>query len=134
MFCLMPRLLRAALAFVAVTPLAYSAVTVEGLEDRSTVTGQVRFRVLEDPAGEWSGKLDGIAVPIGEWIEVATAGYHELYLEPIATASSEPPSLIRFVVRDPVRGSSETGLAPWTPPAPVPAHPEALGCLPAATN
>ncbi len=108
---------------------AHSGVAVEGLGDCTTVSGQAIFRIVEDAPGEWAARLDDAPVATGNWIEESTPGYHELRLQPIATGSSETPILVRFVVRDPARGSSETGLAPWTPPPPIPAHPEALAAL-----
>lgn len=122
-------LLPAALAWGLVTPpTALAQITVAGLTDRTVYTDQVSFTVVPEIGFAYAAALDRAAIPVGEPVVVATPDYHELEVVRTNTDTGAVETRrLQFVVRAAERGSTEIGLAPFTPPPPIPAPPEALG-------
>jgi hypothetical protein len=76
----------------------------------------------------YAATLDQATIPVGEVTVVAAPDYHELEVVRTNTSTGTVETRrLQFVVRASERGSTEIGLAPFTPPPPIPAPPDALG-------
>jgi len=96
---------------------AWSAVTITGVVDRTKYDTSITFTVTADPnAVTTTATLDGSGTAVGSAVVVNSFGYHELYAESRSGAGTLLDSrLVRFIVRNPARGSSEDGIPSFTP-------------------
>lgn len=108
--------MRALLALVCLPGVAAAAITVNGVADQSYYTDSASFTVVADAGFEFAATLDGVGVPAGSPVAVGKAGFHLLQVSktPAGGGTAETREL-RFIVRASERGSSESGLPPWTP-------------------
>lgn len=115
---------------VAAAPADIDSIPVEGIENRGIYGDPVRLRVPVEPGFTYDCRLDGQAIPAGDWIEVGDYNYHELRVRRTRLADGEIAEELRaFVVYFKWRGTAEVGLPIWTPPPVIPSAPEELsGC------
>lgn len=107
-----------------------AAIEIEGLTDRAVLTDRARFRVVPAAGATDAITLDDRPLDPAEAarsVEIDAPDFHELRVRRTASpGGAVEERSVRFVVRASERGSTETGLPPWTPPAPVPASPAEL--------
>jgi hypothetical protein len=99
-------------------PLSLSAaITITGVADKGKYDASVTFTVTADPAAvTTTATLDGLATAVGSAVLVNSFGYHELMAESRnGTGGLVDSRLVRFIVRDPIRGNTEDGIPPFTP-------------------
>ncbi len=108
-----------------------ASIQVEGLKDREIFTGKKRFRIPLSEGYRQKATLNGKPVPPRLWIPVTEAGYYELRItrRPLGGTNGveAEQKTVRFVLEDPERGGSETGLRPWTPRHLIDSPPAAMG-------
>ena len=91
-------------------------ITVEGVQDRQVVAGQVVLRIPVTAGYTYTCDLNGAPLNAGAWVTVNQPDFYELQVRRAATASGAVESLVvRFIVKAGERGDTEWGLPPWTP-------------------
>lgn len=104
------------LAALAASSLAQTALTIEGVADKTVYKDRVTFRVPAWDGYDYDVRLNGEAVPTDVGCLVDTVDYHELAVRRTTlTTGAQTNRLIRFIVRASARGNTEWGLPPWTP-------------------
>jgi hypothetical protein len=111
-----PRLLHL-LPAIALAPAAHAAIGISGVADKTKYSNSVTFTVSADPAAAvTSATLDGAPVAVGSGVTVTSVRYHELKVESRDAADVLLDSeIVRFIVTNPARGSSEDGIPTFTP-------------------
>lgn len=125
--------MRAFLFALLAASAAQAAITVSppSLTDRSYHTGSITFTVDNPEGFVTAAVLDGESVPAGAPWTVNRFGYHELRVTQAPEGGGAEETLrIRFIVKDPSRGTSNTypdaGLDSWVPLPAVDAPADAI--------
>jgi hypothetical protein len=94
-----------------------AVITISGVVDKTKYDASVTFTVTADPSAvTTTATLDGSSTAVGSPVGVTSFGYHELKAESRnGTGGLVDSKLVRFIVRDPVRGNTEDGIPPFTP-------------------
>ena len=101
------------LLFLAGTLPIGAAISVSGITDESNYTGERSFTV-DDPAGfTTTATLNGTGIAVGTPVAVSEAGFYELAVTETSGAGTSEETFL-FNIREPGRGSSETGLPAFT--------------------
>ncbi|MGI9244292.1 MAG: hypothetical protein ACR2RV_26065 [Verrucomicrobiales bacterium] len=92
-----------------------AAISVSGISDESNYTGSRSFTVA-DPAGfVTTATLNGDPAPVGESVGVERSGFYELVVTETPEGGGAPDvESFLFNIREPGRGSTETGLPAFT--------------------
>jgi hypothetical protein len=119
---LLPLLASLALSFP--TP---AEITVNGISDETTRDNRATFNVPSEVGFTIVATLDGNPIALDTQIEITEAGYYELSVSKTNDRDlTEESELIKFIVIDRSRGSSERGLKTWTPYPTIDSAPEAF--------
>lgn len=95
---------------------AHAQLTVNGIADRAIYNDQATFTVPAQAGYDYDVRLDDEPLPANVAVTVTNVEYHELQVFRTNQLSQEVADrLIRFIVRDSARGSTEDGIPPWTP-------------------
>lgn len=99
---------------------AQAQISIVGVTDKTVYADIVSFIVNSEAGYDYTVELNGVSVGVDVSIEVNMPEYYELYVHRRDQSSgSEDSELVRFIVRDSSRGSSETGLPTFTPYSPI---------------
>lgn len=110
-----PKLLSVFACVFGLVPIAAAAISVSGISNETNYTGEESFTV-GDPAGfVTSATLNGAAVAVGTSVSVSAAGFYELVVTQTPDGGGAPAEQsFLFNIREPGRGSTETGLPAFT--------------------
>ena len=113
--------------WLAIAAGAHAAISVSGLSDETSYTGPRSF-TIDAPAGfVTTATLNGAAIPVGTSVSVSTAGFYELVVNETPEGGGvATEETFLFNLREPGRGSSETGLPAFTAAALVNDAPSAI--------
>lgn len=105
-------------------------ITVNGISDRGIENDRVSFEIPSTVGFTTEAFLNGSPLALDLPVEITTAGYYELSVTKTDNIDLTGESrLIRFIVVDTSRGTSERGLMTWTPYPTIDSAPEAFaGC------
>ncbi|MCU0794916.1 MAG: hypothetical protein MUF31_03170 [Akkermansiaceae bacterium] len=96
---------------------APGAIWISGVVDKTKYSDSVTITVSADPeAATTAATLNGKPFPIDSPVQVRDVRYHELKVESRDTTSNLLDSrLVRFIIRNSARGSTEDGIPTFTP-------------------
>lgn len=115
------------LALLALPHSAPSEITVNGISDETSRDNRATFTIPSEAGFTIEAVLDGTPVALDTPVEITEAGYYELSVTKTNDSDlSEESELIKFIVIDRSRGSSERGLRTWTPYPTIDSAPEAF--------
>lgn len=91
-------------------------ITVNGLTNQSTHTGDVTFTIPSEAGFTIDAILNDRIVPTDTPVTESEPGYHELKVTKTPDDEGTTEELtLQFIVRDPSRPSSDNGISTWTP-------------------
>ncbi len=94
---------------------SHAAISVSGLSNESNYTGPRSFTVAAPTGFVTTATLNGEPVAVGISTSAERAGFYELEVtETPAGGGAASSETFLFVIREPGRGSTETGLPPFT--------------------
>jgi hypothetical protein len=100
---------------------AQTALTINGIDDKSTYTDSVSFDVPVAPGFSYSVTLDGGRAPAVITNVVNEVDYHEVTVWRTNSSNGDLTNrTVRFIVQASTRGNPEKGLTVWTPYPPIP--------------
>ena len=101
--------------------ITHAQIVVTGIAPRTGYTDKAAFTIQSAPGYNYSATLNGFPVAVGLPITVTNASFYELNVQRTATETQITENLVvPFVITSTERGSSETGLPPWTPLRTIP--------------
>jgi len=96
-------------------PFSFGAISVTGISTETNYNGGSRTITIDDPTGfTTSATLNGESFPVGTPVAISGAQFYELIVT--QTPDDQGPVVTEsflFNIREPERGSSETGLPPF---------------------
>ena len=104
----------AALVF-ALMIVAQAQIVVSGIAPRTEYTDRATFTIQQAPGYSYTASLNGVAVPVGVPVTITNANFYELEVQRTAQGAPAENLIVPFIIISSARGSSETGLPPWTP-------------------
>ncbi len=106
---------------------AQAAITVDGLQDKARYYDSVTFTVVAESGYNTTATVDGQPVYVGVPITINSIQYHELAVQKWPSHGGATESLlVRFIVRNSERISTEDGIPSFTPPPIVADAPSAF--------
>ncbi len=121
------RTLLVTLALLAKTSTAMATITVTGLTNQSRYNDSVTFTIAAEAGFTTTANVDGTSVAIGSPVTISSVRYHELAVQKQPTAGGAvETALLKFIVRNSARITTEDGIPSFTPPPLVDDAPSAL--------
>lgn len=116
-----------AVFFCLVPCFAFGAITVNGVTDKVIRTNSATFDVPSVAGFVIDARLDGLTVALDSAHVLTKPGYYELAVTKSAdVGGAEESVLIRFIVLDSSRGTSERGSVNWVPYPTIDSAPSAF--------
>ena len=94
---------------------AQAQIVVSGITPRTEYDDRATFTIQQAPGYSYTANLNGIPVPVGVPVTITNANYYELEVQRTADGAPAENLLVPFIIISSARGTSETGLPPWTP-------------------
>lgn len=106
---------------------ARGVITVNGIGDEDIENDRATFEVPSEAGFTIEASLNEVPVALDTSVEISTAGYYELSVTKTNDSDqTEESTLIKFIVVDSSRGSSERGLTTWVPYPTIDSDPAAF--------
>jgi len=96
--------------------IAFSQITISGVTDKATYNSSATFTIGTQAGYDYSATLNWVPVAIGTPVAVEKPDFYELRVDATnQTTSAVTSRYVRFIVLDPARAGTETGLPPHVP-------------------